>query len=131
MAAPLDSCTNLQKRIVESSTLLWALAEVPGQPTENVPPAIAEQKPYQLPLEREVQLADSFAFIAAATADAFNVPAVCVEEDDDRMGMTVRLASNSGDLLLIADGLKDIATILEQASLKSTYIPISWKPDIS
>ena len=47
------------------------------------------------------------------------------------MGMTVRLASNSGDLLSIADGLKDIAAILEKASLKSIDMSILCKPDLS
>lgn len=72
----------------------------------------------QLTPEPERQLADSFAFISASTDDMLMVMAVCVEEDPDKMGMTIRLASNTGDLSRITEDFNGIANTVEKAALK-------------
>ncbi len=46
------------------------------------------------------------------------VMAICVEEDPDKMGMTIRLASNTGDLSRITEGFNGIANALERAALR-------------
>lgn len=46
------------------------------------------------------------------------VMAVCVEEDLDGAGMTIRLASNTGDLSRVVAGLTGIAGTLEIAILR-------------
>jgi len=108
------------RRLIENITLLYTLTEVPEQPTENQL-TCAEDGTQQFTAAREMQLADTFAFISATTADMFQVTAVCIEEDRNRMGMTVRLASNSGDLSSIATGLKEVANTLEEAALRSMH----------
>ena len=41
------------------------------------------------------------------------VMAVAIEEDADGNGMTIRLASNTGDLSSIKEGLDDVACIIK------------------
>ena len=72
----------------------------------------------QLSLDREQQLVDNFAFISATTDNSLRVMAVCIEEDADKKGMTIRLASNTGDLSSVSQGFKDIARTMEKASSK-------------
>ncbi len=107
-----------RQRLVENITLLWTLNEVPEQPKEN-PPDRHIDETRQLTPEREQQLADSFAFISASTDNMLRVLAVAVEEDFDKQGMTIRFASNTGDLSSIKEALVDIAKILERAVTKS------------
>ena len=116
--ARLSSSQEIQKRLVENITLLWTLCKVPGKPKDN-DIHVGHDEGRQLPRDRERQLADSFAFISATTDNMEQVMAVCIEEDPDKEGMTVRLASNTGDLSDVTQGLKDIARTLEQASLRS------------
>ncbi|CAO1602478.1 hypothetical protein XANCAGTX0491_006088 [Xanthoria calcicola] len=116
--AGLSSSQRIQKRLVENITLLWAMCEVPDLPKEN---RLRESydKRRQLSLDREKQLVDYFAFISATTNDPLRIMAVCVEEDGDEKGMTIRLASNTGDLSSVVQGFMGIARTLEKASSKS------------
>ncbi|KAJ6093609.1 hypothetical protein N7486_008898 [Penicillium sp. IBT 16267x] len=74
---------------------------------------------YQLAYEREKQLADDFTFISATEDDMYKVMADAVEEDPDRCGMTIQLASNSGDLEIVENSFMKIAKILEKGSFRS------------
>ena len=113
----LDHAT--RQRLVENITLLWTLNEVPEQPKDNKSPREDDER-RQLTLEREWQLAESFAFISGTTDDMLRVMAVSIEEDADRNGWTIRLASNTGDISGIKGGLDDIAKTLEKAATRST-----------
>ena len=115
--AGLSSSQRIQKRLAENITLLWAMCEVPDLPKEN---KLRESydKRRQLSLDREKQLVDYFAFISATTNDPLRIMAVCIEEDGDEKGMTIRLASNTGDLSSVIQGFRDIARTLEKASSK-------------
>lgn len=94
--------------------MLEAIDKLPGQPQECVLPAKDDSR--QLTVERESQLADDFAFLAAATDDKNKIMGVSIEEHMDRRGMTVRIASNTGDLSKIQQDLEEICKILESAS---------------
>ncbi len=72
----------------------------------------------RLSLNREKQLVDSFAFIAASSDDPLRIMAVCIEECQNKDGMIIRLASNTGDLSNLKQGFTGIAQTLEQASSK-------------
>lgn len=72
----------------------------------------------QLTIERERDLADCFAFLSARTDDMMKVMAVCVEEDLDHAGLTIRMAANTGPLTDVEKGLRNIAILLETASLR-------------
>ena len=115
--AELSFGQNIQKRLIEDITMLWTLCETPGQPKEKAICGDCGEK-RQLPLERERQLVDSFAFISASTDNMRRVTAVAIEEDHDKTGMTIRLASNTGDLSRVMQGFDGIARTLEQASLR-------------
>ncbi len=113
--ARLSSGQEIQKRLVENITLLWALCEVPSLPKENELHGSHDER-RRLSLDREKQLVDSFAFIAASTEDSLRVMAVCIEERPNETGMNIRLASNTGDLSGIAEAFNGIARTLEGAS---------------
>ena len=76
----------------------------------------------QLTLERERQLASDFAFISASTDDMLRVMAICVEESSDQQGMTIRLASNTGDLSRTLQSFKGIANTLERAAIRGMIL---------
>ena len=114
----LSSGQNVQKRLVENITLLWTLCKVSDRSKEN-PIRGGHDEGRQLPLDRERQLAESFAFLSATTDDKRRVMAVCIEEDANKIGMTIRLASNTGDLSQVTEGFNSIARTLEQAALRS------------
>ena len=118
----LSSGQEVQKRLVENITLLWTLCEIPGNPKENKIDG-GHDEGRQLPWDRERQLVDSFAFISASTDDMLRVMAVCIEEDPDKQGMTLRLASNTGDLSRVIQGFNGIARSLEQATWRSRARP--------
>ncbi|KAL8671387.1 MAG: hypothetical protein Q9168_004119 [Polycauliona sp. 1 TL-2023] len=114
----LSADQKIQKRLVENITLLWAMCEVPDHPKENELHGSGDEG-RTLSLDREKQLVDSFAFLSASTDNMHRVMAVCIEERLDPKGMTVRLASNTGDLAQVTQGFDNIARILEQASSRS------------
>lgn len=93
------------------------MCEIPNVPKENKLHASYDER-RQLSLEREQQLVDNFAFISASTDNMLRVMAVCIEETPDQNRITIRLASNTGDLSPVIQGFKDIARTLEQASSK-------------
>ena len=114
----LSPLQKVQKRLVENITLLWTLCEIPGHPKENKIKG-GHDEGRQLSWDRERQLVDSFAFISASTDDMLRVMAVCIEEDPDKQGMTLRIASNTGDLTQVIQGFSSIARSLEQATWRS------------
>ena len=116
--AELSSSQEAQKRLVENATLLKTLRKIPGQPQENELHQDYDER-RQLSWEREKQLADGFAFISATTDDTDTVMAACIEEDPDKCGMTIGLASNTGVRSHVTKGFEGIARILEEASLRS------------
>lgn len=65
-------------------------------------------------LQREKQLAESFAFLAATTDDPKKIVAVCVEEDEEKRSLTVRLAINNGNLDDVKPGFERMSKILQR-----------------
>lgn len=120
--AGLSSGQKIQKRLVENITLLWALCETPDQPKENEIRGSYDDG-RQLSLDRERQLVDSFAFISASTDNMLRVMAICIEEDPNKTGMTIRLASNIGDLSHVTQGFNSTARTLELASSRCRARP--------
>ena len=114
------SCNQTSRqRLIENITILWTLNEIPEKPKYNTS-SREDNGARQLTLERERQLADSFAFISARTDNRLHVMAVSVEEDADGNGITIRLASNTGDLSDTKEALTGIAKTLEKASTRGT-----------
>lgn len=109
--------------LMENITLLWLLNREPEKPAENpVPQQLlkeTESTSRRLTIERERDLVDNLAFLSASTDDPRKVMAVCVEEDQGTEGLTIRMATNKGDLERVKKGFTRIATILERAAAKS------------
>ncbi len=67
-----------------------------------------------LDLQREKELAEAFAFLAATTDDPKKIVAACVEEGKDSACLTVRLAINNGNLDHVLAGFGRMAKIFER-----------------
>lgn len=77
----------------------------------------ATERDHGLGFQREKQLAEAFAFLAATTKDSKRVIAACVKEHiDKRRGLTIQLSVNRGELDCVKDGFEKMAKILEHAA---------------
>lgn len=111
-----------RKVLAENITLLGLLNREPEKPMENpLPPHLlteTESTSRQLSIERERDLVDSLAFLSAWSDDPEKVMPVCMEENQDSEGLTIRMASNRGNLVPVKKGFTRIASILERAAAK-------------
>lgn len=74
-----------------------------------------------LPFEVEQQVADDFAFLAAAEEGAKGVSAVGLEESTDPLGLVIRLAANGFVPQKVADIFKAIFDLLHKCAIKSVF----------
>lgn len=104
-----------RKRLLQNITLLWTLKKVLERPSENI---LSSDKgsTHRLTIERENEIVGNLAFLSATTDDILKVMAVCVEEDHNGEAITIRIASNTGDLSEVATGFNRLAGVLEQAA---------------
>jgi hypothetical protein len=73
---------------------------------------------YMLPYEKELHLADHFAFLAHAEDGAEFVSAATIEEDQEPPGFTVRLASNHTPRDDVIEGIQGIIDIVVEHARK-------------
>ncbi|OBT65024.1 hypothetical protein VE03_05212 [Pseudogymnoascus sp. 23342-1-I1] len=106
--------TTTRSRLQQSITSLHKANNVPEAPTENPVPMIHSTRHLSFSLEKEI--AKSLAFISVTSDDNRKVMAVCVEEHIDGDGITIRIASNTGDLSAVTAGFRRIGKILEQVA---------------
>ena len=102
------------EQLRQSINCLETLNQVPERPTEHS--LISTDSTHRLSILRENEISSNLAFISAVSDDSLKVMGVCVEERLDGEGMTIRIASNSGDLSKITDGFKNLAEILQKAA---------------
>jgi hypothetical protein len=100
---------------MQNITLLWTLSQIPEKPKENhlVP---NKNGMHRLTLERENEIVGNLAFLSATTDDNLKVMAVCIEEDESGEAITIRVASNTGDLVEIVKGFEALGRILERTA---------------
>ena len=67
-------------------------------------------------IEQEAEIVGNLSFLSYRRKDPQTVTAICIEEDKDRRGMTVRMTVSGGAIAYVKDGLRQICTVLEQAS---------------
>ncbi|TVY14781.1 hypothetical protein LARI1_G007475 [Lachnellula arida] len=104
-----------QQQLRQSISRLRKLNEVPEPPRENILiPDVGST--HDLSIERENEIASNLAFLSATSDNNQKVMAVCVEEHTTGEGITIRIASNSGDLSEVTSGFRMLATVLEQAA---------------
>jgi hypothetical protein len=102
-------------QLQQSISNLRQLDELPEIPRENlVNPEIDSTR--QLSVVREREIACNLAFLSATSNDSLNVMAICVEEHCNGRGITIRVASNTGDLSAVTVGFIRLARALEHAA---------------
>jgi len=109
-----------RRRLREAIILLYKLNDTPELPRENsmddyLKRSGASQGRLLIPV-REKQLVETFAFLASASDDPRKVASLCIEENPDQRGLTIKLAANHGDLSLVKQGFERMARILERIS---------------
>jgi hypothetical protein len=104
-----------RQQLRQSISGLRQLNEVPEPPREHHL-ALAPDATRHLSAQRENEIASNLAFLSATSDDNQKVRAVCVEEQPSGEGITIRIASNSGDLSDVSSGFQGLAAILEQAA---------------
>lgn len=109
-----------RERLLQNITLLWTLNQIPEKPRENHL-ASRTDTTHQLTVERENEIVANLAFLSATTKDYLKVMAVCIEEDESGRAITIRVASNTGDLLELVTGFSKLARVLEQAARRGQF----------
>lgn len=99
----------------QSISSLKQLSEVPGPPKEH-DLVLDAGSAHHLSIERENEIASNLAFLAATSDDIQKVMAVCIEEHRNGEGITIQVASNSGDLSEVTAGFGKLGLILEKAA---------------
>jgi hypothetical protein len=64
----------------------------------------------------------NLAFLSAISGDSLKIIAVCVEEHLNGQGITIRVASNTGDLESVTRGLAKLARELEHAARRGQVV---------
>ncbi|KAK0953517.1 hypothetical protein LTS01_024346 [Friedmanniomyces endolithicus] len=110
----MDSYGNARRQTAENAALMWALTETPSLPSETL--AKPKAGSWELDLEREKQLADDLAFLVCVWDDPTEVRAVCIEEDQNGSGITIRIVTNTGDPSHTVLELQVITDVMVQAA---------------
>lgn len=110
----MDEYTQARCCAAENAALLFCLKEQPDTPRNSV--HNTEDGDSSLTLSREMQLAEYFAFISSTKDDPNRVTAVCIEADQDRAGITLRVAANTDCLSHTEQELQVVADIMMGAS---------------
>lgn len=116
---PFQGWRNIdQAHLLQKIILLQLLNRTPKEPSE-INLLEWKTREYDFPkrildLQREKELAESFAFLAATTNDPKKVVAACVEEGEGQACLAVRLATNNGNLNHVIAGFERMAKIFER-----------------
>jgi len=107
-----------QAHLLQKIILLQLLNNTPEKPSEmSISERSAQTDDFTkrvLGLQREKQLAELFAFLAATTNDPKKIVAACVEESENGRCLIVRLAVNNGNLDNVKAGFERMARALER-----------------
>jgi len=115
----MNEYTQARCRAAENAALLLCLKEQPSTPWDST--HNTNDSSNALSLSQETQLVEYFAFISSTKDDPNRVTAVCVEEDQDRAGMTFRVAANTGCLSHIVQELQAVADIMMRAAMRGMF----------
>ena len=110
--------TRLQ--LQQTISRLRKLDELPEGPRENLAVPEGDQT-RRLSISREKEIASNLAFLSATSNESLKVMAICVEEHCNGEGITIRVASNTGDLSAVVREFVTLAKILEQAAQRGRY----------
>lgn len=112
-------CSQLQQSISK----LKRLDELPEMPRENLPNLNTDPRRH-LSVAREMEITCNLAFLSAISDDSLNlkIMAVYIEEHSNRKGITIRVASNTGDLESVTRGLAKLTRELEHAARRGQIV---------
>ena len=110
-----------RKRLLQNTTLLWTLNQIPEKPRENHLVSTTDTT-HRLTVERENEIVANLTFLSATTKDYLKVMAVCVEEDESGQAITIRVASNTGDLSELVKGFSRLAKSVRASSTKRSVL---------
>jgi hypothetical protein len=109
-----------RQQLLQSICLFQTLDEVPELPKSNT--TVADDDPrYSLSLSSEKNITGNLAYLSSISDNGRRVTAVCIEEHHNKEELTIRIASNTGDLAVVANGFKKMARVLEQAAQYRQY----------
>ena len=107
-------------QLMKSIFVLRMLQEIPEPPSENSIIDFAARQASSaervLSLKREKELVKLLTFLASAKKDPRKVMALCIEENPSRLGMTIKMAVNHGDMAEIKSSFDTMTRILERAA---------------
>lgn len=115
----MNEYTQARCRAAQNAALLLCLKEQPAIPQNSA--HNTNDGNNALSLSRETQLVEHFAFISSTKDDPNGVTAVCMEEDQDRAGMTFRVATNTGCLSEIVQKLQAVAGTMMRAATRGMF----------
>jgi hypothetical protein len=104
-----------RQQLLQSISLFQMLDGVPEPPKENVLTSKTDST-HSLSISREREIASNLAFLSATSDNNLRVMAVCIEEHCNGAEITIRVASNTGDLSKVIQGFEKIARVLEEAA---------------
>jgi hypothetical protein len=124
-----------RRRLREAIIFLYKLDDTPEKPSENsMGDCIKRSCSPQgrlLTLVREKQLVETLTFLASTSDDPRKVASLCIEEDRNQRGLTIKLAANHGDLSLVKQGFEVMARILERISQRGECLLVAFtSPEI-
>ena len=115
MDTPMWGGAVTRQGLLQSICLFQTLDNVPESPKNNASEAENDPK-YCMSISREREVTSNLAFISSVSDNCLRVTAVCLEEHSNKQGVTIRIASNSGDMVILEQGFKKMAKVLEQAA---------------
>jgi len=113
-----------RQELLQSICLFQTLDKVPELPKNNVP-GIENDPKYCMSISREKEVSGNLAFLSSISDNCLRVTAVCVEEHRNKQGITIRIASNLGDMAMVEQGFKKMAKVLEQAAREGIHLKAS------
>jgi hypothetical protein len=122
MESPMWGGATTRQQLQQSITLLQVLNEVPELPKENNPVPNGDTT-HRLSISRENEIASNLAFLSAISDSHKRVMAVCIEESRNGNGITICVASNTGDLSAVTRGFEMLGKSLEQAARRGECYP--------
>lgn len=105
-----------RQQLQQAISRLHTLNMIPEPAKVNSTASVSHSAQHRLSSIREIEIASNLAFLSAISDDNQRVMAVCVEESNCGDEITIRLASNTGDLRAVTSEFKKLVGILEQAS---------------
>lgn len=99
--------------VAENIALLRKTCNKPIPPTRNELPQSAPEEGRVLSMRQELDIVSCLSYLASHSDRPERVMALCIEERGKGKGLTVAVATNTGELTYLQEGIQSIAKVLE------------------